>query len=357
MLGAYEIERYRRGSRGWAGRSGPRSPLQQAAHTTASSSSPARRSWAEVSVAADSTDSDPWLDSDGAADGSPCWAAANSSTRAGLSCTSTGDDSRRSSVAQAVDGPSRRGGTAGAAAAGEGMQALAEPLGGSEPHNFWARFRVKKKLCSLAPHPKPNSPLLPRLSFFLHYLSRTTLPLPFSSLLGDSDSVHFLFSSRRSAAARRSDVLGAPLLLLLTAASLLLSHIGFRLLIVLISYLKILIKILSFDRGIYPVNDSPSKFSVLVLSLNTENNSFLFHWFLKVPLLPYKFSLSQSRSEEIKLFSAENNHFRQASESPSDFCPVKQKSLGIFASRSGPPRELSPSWTKMQDTFRQLGRK
>ncbi|KAI5650805.1 hypothetical protein M9H77_36810 [Catharanthus roseus] len=35
-----------------------------------------------------------------------------------------------------------------------------------------------------------------------------------------------------------------------------LAHIGFRLLIVLIGYLKILIKILSFDRSIYSVSDS-----------------------------------------------------------------------------------------------------
>ncbi|KAI5664445.1 hypothetical protein M9H77_23768 [Catharanthus roseus] len=34
------------------------------------------------------------------------------------------------------------------------------------------------------------------------------------------------------------------------------AHIGFRLLIVLIGYLKILIKILSFDRGIYPRKES-----------------------------------------------------------------------------------------------------
>ncbi|KAI5655340.1 hypothetical protein M9H77_32527 [Catharanthus roseus] len=43
--------------------------------------------------------------------------------------------------------------------------------------------------------------------------------------------------------------------------------------------------------------------------------------------------------------------FSQTSENPSNFCPLKRKSLDISASRSGPPRELSPDLAKLQDTF------
>ncbi|KAI5648708.1 hypothetical protein M9H77_34713 [Catharanthus roseus] len=44
------------------------------------------------------------------------------------------------------------------------------------------------------------------------------------------------------------------------------AHIGFSLLIVLIGYLKILIKILSFNRGIYPNNFIPKKKKKSILS-------------------------------------------------------------------------------------------